>query len=160
MVWVPSPPIHTRLSRSNFLTYRTTWSEQSSVMSGRSGSFTQLKGLARLVVPRMVPPWVKMPDTFSQVKSETFLFTNPAKPSSIPITSISYFLIQALATPRITAFSPGQSPPPVKIPILFFCFFLLMLFPEKGQLYKGKKFPQENQHKFKLNHRRFLQIRR
>ena len=42
---------------------------------------------------------------------------SPSKPSSIPITRIPCSHVAVLTTARITAFSPGASPPPVEIAI-------------------------------------------
>ena len=46
----------------------------------------------------------------------------PSKLSSIPMHFIPYSPIAVLTTARITAFRPGASPPPVKIPI---CLYIL-----------------------------------
>lgn len=49
----------------------------------------------------------------------------PSKPSRKPMTSQS-FLWAARATPRNTAFNPGQSPPLVRTPIRFLSIILLV----------------------------------
>jgi len=42
---------------------------------------------------------------------------NPSKPSLMPTTRQPYRKIAARTTPRMTAFNPGQSPPPLETPI-------------------------------------------
>src|SRR5262249_2759481 len=42
---------------------------------------------------------------------------SPSKPSSIPKTSHPYSLIAVFTAARMTALRPGQSPPPVRIPM-------------------------------------------
>src|ERR1041385_4370585 len=46
----------------------------------------------------------------------------PSKPSVIPMTRQPYFWMAHLVAARITAFNPGQSPPPVEIPIVRMSF--------------------------------------
>src|SRR5207244_3582285 len=67
-------------------------------------------------VPRIVPPRWSIPETEYRVSGSTSPVTNPAQPFFTP--SIGIFSIIARRTAaRITAFNPGQSPPPVNIPI-------------------------------------------
>src|SRR3989338_967623 len=81
------------------------------------------KGFALLVVPRIVPPMGRIPRTFHSVKFRVlFGKTSPSKPSSMPITSQLYFTNADFTTLRITAFRPGQSPPPVNTPIFFMAY--------------------------------------
>src|SRR5512133_578778 len=43
---------------------------------------------------------------------------SPSKPSVTPITRQAYFWMAHFVAARITAFKPGQSPPPVEMPIV------------------------------------------
>src|SRR3990170_5965820 len=77
------------------------------------------KGCPRLLVPRMVPPVCRIPRTSLGLRSLVFFVCrSPPKLSSMPSTSQPK-LWAVRKTARITAFNPAQSPPPVKIPILF-----------------------------------------
>ena len=53
------------------------------------------------------------------------VFNGPRQPSRKPITSDPESLMLCLTTALITAFKPGQSPPPVRMPIRIFCFLPL-----------------------------------
>src|SRR6187401_2639140 len=70
----------------------------------------------------MVPPRRRMPVTsLAESTRDRFGSISPSKLSSRPTTSMPS-LTPALTTARITAFRPGASPPPVRIPIRFsFC---------------------------------------
>ena len=77
------------------------------------------KGFPRLVVPRMVPPRGRMPRTSSRVRASALLGMEQAVESvlyadHLPAAAVS----RRFTTPLMTAFRPGQSPPPVSIPIL------------------------------------------
>src|SRR5690349_169673 len=68
--------------------------------------------------PRIVPPRCRMPRVLSSVSSTPSLLMTPAQPCRKPQNSCPWALIPLRTTPRMTAFSPGQSPPPVSTPIL------------------------------------------
>src|SRR5579864_620951 len=90
----------------------------SRVTSCPSSSILNLKGLPRLVVPRMVPPRGRMPLTSFSVSSKDFSGQmRPSKPSGMPMTFHLYLRIAALVAARMTALSPGASPPPVAMPM-------------------------------------------
>src|SRR5437016_5186869 len=73
-----------------------------------------LNGFPRFVARRIVPPRCAMPRTESRVSETTSSSPKrPAKPRLIPSTSQPR-LIDARTTVRMTAFSPGASPPPVE----------------------------------------------
>ena len=75
-----------------------------------------LKGLPRFVVRRIVPPRCAMPRTDSRVSDTTSSSpSNPANPRLMPRTS-QFRLSAVSTTARITALSPGASPPPVEMP--------------------------------------------
>ena len=76
---------------------------------------SSLKGLVR-EEPRMVPPREMMSSVPSAVRSTELFSTSPRQPSRNP-TVVPPRLALVRTTARITAFSPGQSPPPVKAPI-------------------------------------------
>jgi len=66
-----------------------------------------------LVVPRIVPPRGRMPLTSFSVSSNDFSGQmRPSNPSGIPMTFHPYFRMAALVAARMTALSPGASPPP------------------------------------------------
>ena len=75
-------------------------------------------GLPRLVVPRIVPPWPRMPRTIGRVIRMIPPFgycsgwSRPLKPSRMPTTSQPRFSA-ATVDARMTALRPGASPPPV-----------------------------------------------
>ena len=76
-----------------------------------------LSGLPRLVVPRIVPPRCVMPRTESGVRSTTPSSSkSPWYPRRIPYTLQPSFVAER-TTARITALSPGASPPPVLMAI-------------------------------------------
>jgi hypothetical protein len=95
---------------------RRAFSAAAAVMSMTMPPIDIFWGLSRLV-PRMVPPWVRMPDT-DLLSSITVRFSiSPRNPSRTPMTLMSCAEMAAFATPRIAAFNPGQSPPAVRIPM-------------------------------------------
>src|SRR5512138_425073 len=75
------------------------------------------KGLPELSVPRMVPPRRRMPVTSRGARiRERSNSSSPSKLSSRPTQPMPLFHA-VLTTARMTAFSPGASPPPVRMPI-------------------------------------------
>src|SRR3989338_1459007 len=84
---VPSPPTQTRASNWPERKKRRACLETSLYSTFKPLRFAYKKGLVRLVVPRIVPPCVKIPETLSIVKGRKRPSINPAKPSSIPKTS-------------------------------------------------------------------------
>src|SRR5579862_1106293 len=95
-----------------------TWSEMSRTTSSPFSSVLYWKGLPRLVVPRIVPPRGRIPLTRSSVSSKDFSGQiSPSKPSGMPTTFHFCSRIAALVAARMTALSPGASPPPVAIPM-------------------------------------------
>ncbi len=82
---LPSPPIHTNASRSHLLMFPRATSDRS--WGGtRASSPRQTKGLALLEVPRMVPPWARIPETSLYDNVRPRPSTSPAYPSSMPKT--------------------------------------------------------------------------
>ena len=71
---------------------------------------------------KMVPPrtWIPAVTLRVSLMISVGSFRTPLKASMVPNTSQSLSFLARLATPRITALSPGQSPPPVSTKILFF----------------------------------------
>src|SRR5438132_11784940 len=67
----------------------------------------------------MVPPRGRMPLTSFSCSSRDFSGQmSPSKPSWMPMTFHLCFRTADFTAARITAFSPGQSPPPVVIAIV------------------------------------------
>jgi hypothetical protein len=102
---VSSPPMATRASSPRIRRFFI-------ALSGPPGS---LKGLVR-EVPMIVPPMWMIPETILTSRSIGEGSSSPFHPLRSPTTrelSVSDFR----TTARITAFRPGQSPPPVKTPI-------------------------------------------
>src|SRR5574342_152874 len=85
-------------------------SSVSITMRGPSG---RLKGLVRLV-PSMVPPSWRMPAVLSRVSRKWSSSSSPFQPSRTP-TNSKPCCSPRRTTARITALSPGQSPPPVRM---------------------------------------------
>src|SRR6059058_3927482 len=76
------------------------------------------EGIAQFVVPRIVPPRGRMPLTSLSVSSYDFSGQiRPSKPSGMPMTLHLYLRKAALTAARMTALSPGASPPPVQMPM-------------------------------------------
>ena len=110
--WVPPPPMHT--SASSW--WRRQVSTTASVMS-RSVPSTGIRcGLSRLV-PRIVPPSVRIPESIGPSSSIHWSCTSPRKPLRNPIIRIPNCPCPVFARPRIAALSPGQSPPLVRTPM-------------------------------------------
>jgi hypothetical protein len=86
-----------------------------SVMSSTLPPTGILCGLSRLV-PRIVPPSVRIPDSEARSSFTVRSRTMPRKPSRKPNTSMPKRWIAARPKPRSAAFRPGQSPPLVRIP--------------------------------------------
>src|SRR4051794_25640564 len=74
-----------------------------------------LNGLVR-EEPRMVPPRGRMPRTCGMPSSVVIPSSGPFQPSRKPTNSKPYSLTPLRTTARMTAFRPGQSPPPVRTP--------------------------------------------
>ena len=82
----------------------------------RSTPFSILKGLVR-DEPRMVPPLARIDFTVARSSGMVSASSGPFQPSRNPTNSYPYSFIPFVTTPRITPLSPGQSPPPVRIPM-------------------------------------------
>ena len=104
---VSSPPIATRASSPASAKLRSTSSTPPST----------LYGFVR-EVPITVPPRGSSPETSRIVSAVVSASTRPRQPLRTPTTSEPR-PNDRRATARITAFSPGQSPPPVRIPTRF-----------------------------------------
>ncbi len=80
-----------------------------------SNLFGKLKGFPLLVVLMIVPPLTWIPPTSACVKGTISMGSRimPLKASIEPYTSQFPFNSADLTMARITAFKPGQSPPPV-----------------------------------------------
>ena len=120
---VPSPPITIRASSPNSFALRITSSETSRTVDTSFSRNLYLNGSPRLVVPRIVPPRGRIPITSLRERTRSFSCgqSRPSKPSSMPRTFHPYFMMAQFTAARITAFKPGQSPPPVQIPIVSGC---------------------------------------
>src|SRR5207247_1492943 len=91
--------------------------EQAEVATTLSAPPSTLNGFVR-EVPRIVPPRGMIPEIRSLPSSCDLPSTKPFHPSWTPTTSTPRS-IECRVTARMTAFSPGQSPPPVRIPSRF-----------------------------------------
>ena len=69
----------------------------------------------RAAVPMIVPPRGRMPEISRGPSGSSWSSTSPRQPARTPMTSWPRSS-ERRATARITAFSPGQSPPPVRTP--------------------------------------------
>src|SRR5438067_6160051 len=67
--------------------------------------------------PRIVPPRGRMPLTDSIVSSSQTFSIGPRQPSRNPRIECPWRSMPLRTTARMTAFSPGQSPPPVRTPM-------------------------------------------
>src|SRR5579871_2679578 len=76
-------------------------------------------GRSRLV-PRIVPPRVRMPESAASSRGTTRFSMMPRKPSRKPMTCIPKYPLAALPTARMAALRPGLSPPEVRRPMCFF----------------------------------------
>src|SRR5664280_1200633 len=65
----------------------------------------------------MVPPRARIPWTSVRPSGRIRPSNGPFQPSRKPTNSSPYACIPLITAARITAFSPGQSPPPVNIPM-------------------------------------------
>src|SRR5665811_1052924 len=65
----------------------------------------------------MVPPCARIPLTSARPRGRVNPSSGPFQPSRKPTNSWPYAWTPLITAARITAFSPGQSPPPVNIPI-------------------------------------------
>src|SRR5579871_1160003 len=81
----------------------------------RSGPLSTLYGLVR-ELPRMVPPRGRMPRHTSTLSGVVRPSITPRHPSRKPTNRSSYCTSPLRTAALMTAFSPGQSPPPVRIP--------------------------------------------
>src|SRR5512143_621448 len=114
----PSPPMTMSESSPWSLIFSTTLDETSLTVTLPSITDLCAKGFPRLVVPKIVPPWYKIPRVFQGLSGRVLVGgSRPSKPSKMPITSQPYLITAVLTTARITAFSPGASPPPDRMPI-------------------------------------------
>src|SRR5882762_3075300 len=82
----------------------------------RSTPLSILKGLVR-EEPRMVPPRGRMPRTAGMSRVLVRPSSGPRQPSRKPTNSYLYSGTPLRTIARITAFRPGQSPPPVSTPM-------------------------------------------
>ena len=82
----------------------------------RSGPSSIVNGLVR-DVPRMVPPSARMSRHRGTSRGTYSSSRTPFHPSRYPMTSSPWRSAAVSTTARITALSPGQSPPPVRIPM-------------------------------------------
>src|SRR6202012_1020343 len=69
-------------------------------------------------VPRIVPPRGRMARTACTSRGTVSPSSGPRQPSRKPTNSYPYSCTPLRTTARITAFRPGQSPPPVRTPTL------------------------------------------
>jgi len=67
-------------------------------------------------VPRIVPPRGRIPDVLASVSSSASFSITPAQPWRKPTKLLPSSASPRRTTARITAFNPGQSPPPVSSP--------------------------------------------
>src|SRR5690348_9192471 len=102
---VSSPPITTSASTPSASRVSATLSTPPSVSSG----------LVR-EEPRMVPPRGSMPRTAGMSSRTVSPSRGPRQPSRKPVKSYPYSWTPLRTIPRMTALSPGQSPPPVSTP--------------------------------------------
>src|SRR5882762_9141928 len=103
---VSSPPMATRASTPL----------SASTLRMRSTPPSTLNGLVR-DEPRIVPPRARMSSTSSSPIGRVSPSSGPCHPFWKPSTSQPCASIPLRVTARITAFRPGQSPPPVSTPI-------------------------------------------
>ncbi len=111
----PSPPMAMRASAPTSRKRRMMSSETSIVTFLPSRSARNSKGCPLLTVPRMVPPRWAMPRTLSRVSSmspSAGFSRRPWYPRRMPVTRQPRRSADNV-TARMTAFSPGASPPPV-----------------------------------------------
>src|SRR5215467_6701359 len=108
---VSSPPIAISASTprlSRFSSTRSTPDLPSTVFDAAAGLVRE--------VPKMVPPRGRMPRTAATSRTMVSPSSGPRQPSRKPMNSMSSSALPVRTTARMTAFSPGQSPPPVRTP--------------------------------------------
>ena len=112
----PSPPMEMRALIPRFRAFSSSSSDRSTSMKLPSGWRTGYEnGFPRFVVRRMVPPRCPMPRTSSRVSGMTSSSpSRPAYPFLIPSTCHPRSIAVSTAA-RMTALSPGASPPPVEM---------------------------------------------
>ena len=110
---VPPPPRQMRASSPSEWKLSTITSRMSIAVPPTSIRW----GFSRLV-PRMVPPLVRIPDSASSSRRRYRCCISPRNPSLNPMTFMSWLRIAALPMARMAAFSPGESPPAVRMPML------------------------------------------
>ena len=103
---VSSPPMAMMASRRLSASVRTTW----------PGPRGWAKGLV-LDVPRIVPPGGHDVPAPLGEQGHAWSSSTPRQPSKKPMASSPCIRFPVSTTARMTAFSPGQSPPPVRIPM-------------------------------------------
>src|SRR6478672_8674054 len=86
------------------------------VVATLSNPWSTLNGFVR-DEPRMVPPRGRMPRTSGTPSGIVMFSSGPFQPSRKPTNSWPYTPTPLRTTARITALSPGQSPPPVSTPM-------------------------------------------
>src|SRR5437588_723276 len=104
---VSSPPMATTASMPR----------RASVALMRAIPSASRSGLVR-DVPRIVPPFGRIPETASRESGTRSSARSPRQPSRTPVTS-SPFSPARLTTARMAALRPGTSPPPVSTAIRF-----------------------------------------
>src|SRR5260370_6196092 len=77
---------------------------------------------------RIVPPFCRIPEVVSSVSGIVTSSRTPRHPSINPTNSSPWCRIPLRTAARITAFNPGQSPPPVNIPTRIILSFELLNF--------------------------------
>ena len=102
---VSSPPIAISPSRCRLCIVSLT----------RAGPSSCFRGFVR-DVPRIVPPRGRIPRVDSIVSSSNRFSSGPRQPSRNPMIACPCVSIPLRTIARIAAFSPGQSPPPVRTP--------------------------------------------
>src|SRR5215212_14769 len=80
-----------------------------------AGPSSRLKMFVR-EVPRIVPPRGRIPRVDSIVSSSNSFSSGPRQPSRKPTIASPWMSMPLRTIARITAFRPGQSPPPVSTP--------------------------------------------
>ena len=103
---VSSPPIAIKASTFIFAKFSFIFSTPLSILNGLV-----------LDEPKIVPPLGKIPRVAGISNFMVRPSSGPRQPSRKPRNSYPYSLTPLRTAARITAFKPGQSPPPVKIPI-------------------------------------------
>ena len=116
--WTPKAPRRSATPRVSSPPTATSASTPRAARLSRtcSGPPSTVKGLVR-DVPRIVPPWARMSRQRATSSSTCSSSMTPFQPSRKPITSSPCERWAVSTTARIAAFSPGQSPPPVRIPM-------------------------------------------